>query len=817
MMKRLRMGVLLLLAFLVGWAMEIHALKGTLAAKAPARSHAANTYANAKNGSAFSANYANAVHDQDKAPKMVAWSADSALGKILAATKGGQRTLAIAGLVSQTPPDQLGALIDQARLCNDATARQSLLDMAYAKWAATDPQSALTFARTAATERFDNQNSNPLNQVLATWAGHDPQAALAAAQSMDLVSLRQDGIRSVLAAWGSGANPQDAVAAAKSLNLGSELGPALSGIYSSWAENNPSAAFAALDQIDNLNTRNSLAGNILQTMASRDPSGALSLLQSLPVGEQNTPPYPINSIFTNLTTQNPQAAVAALNELPGGLMRQRALTSIADDWADNDPTGALSWANSLSNPADRQNAVSNVIQHMSATDPSDAAAQLKDIPDVNQRNQAMSNVLSHWADSDPGAALQWAQQNTSGTAQSMAMSQIVNNVASTDPIAAIGIVQQMANAPNYNSLVFQTVNSWAQSDPAAALAWAGNNLTGTDQSTATNLALRQLINVNPDAGASYVSTMPDGTSRNNLINQVVTSMARTDMDGALAWINSTQNIDPQTRDNAIEGVMSNLEQTDPASAAQKLGSLSLDTSTPAGQNALNNMAGQIASNWATSDPTAAMDWAASLSGPARQNALSSTLNTVANSDPAAAWNAVMSMSPDDPDQSALIGTVANDWARTDPASATDLLGYLNPAQLVNTVSALSNSWLREDPQVASEWINTLPTSPARDAAVQNLINTQGQYDLTSGMAWAGTISSDTGQTRAYTTLISQAARRDPVAAQNAVDGANNLSDAQRSTLTQLIQTAAQNTQGQNAPQGYHWEFDSNGNRHLAPD
>jgi cyanate lyase len=102
-------------------------------------------------------------------------------------------------------------------------------------------------------------------------------------------------------------------------------------------------------------------------------------------------------------------------------------------------------------------------------------------------------------------------------------------------------------------------------------------------------------------------------------------------------------------------------------------------------------------------------------------------------------------------------------------------------------------------------------------AVQNLINTQGQYDLTSGMAWAATISSDTGQTRAYTTLITQAARQDPAAAQNAVDGAANLSDAQRAALTQIIQRTPQSTVNQNAPAGYHWEFDNNGNRHLAPD
>jgi hypothetical protein len=816
MTKRLRTWLFILLAFLAGWAAEAHWQQGKLARKAVTHAHGSEAYANAKNGSAFSASYANAVQGNDKDPKMVAWSADSALGKILAATKGGQRTLAIAGLVSQTSVEQLGALIDQARFCNDDSARQSLLDMAYAKWATADPQAALSFARTAATKRFD-KDSGPLSQVLSTWAGHDPQAALAAAQGVDLISLRQDGIRSVLAAWGAGPDPQAAITAAKSLSLGNQLGPALNAIYSSWAENNPNAAFGALDQITNLNTRSSLAGSILQTMADRDPRGALSLLESLPAGAQDNPPNPINTIFASLTSQNPSAAVSALNEIPGGAMRERAVSSIASNWADSNPQGALAWASSLSNPADRENAMNIAIQSMSGNDPADAAAQLKNIPDVNQRNQTMNNVLSNWADRDPAAALQWTQQNTTGNAQTMALSQIVNNVASTDPLAALGIVQQIGDTPNHNSLVFQTINSWAQSDPSAALAWAGNNLTGTEQSTAQNLALRQLINIDPAAGANYVASMPDGQSRSNLISQVATSMASTDLDGALSWINSTQGINEQTRDNAIQNVMSNFEQVDPASAAQKLASLNIDTSTPGGQNTYSTIAGQIASGWADSDPTAALNWASSLSGPARQDALSSTLTTVANSDPAAAWDIVMSMSPDDPAESSLVGSVANSWARSDPASATSLLGDLDPAQLVNTVGTLSNSWLREDPQAASEWIDTLPASPARDVAVQNLINTQGQYDLTSGLAWAATISSDTGQTRAYNTLIAQAARRDPAAAQNAVNGAANLTDEQRQALTQLIQRTPQTNLNQNAPTGYHWEFDHNGNRHLVQD
>ena len=60
--------------------------------------------------------------------------------------------------------------------------------MAYAKWATAAPQDALSFARTAATKRFD-KDSGPLTQVLSTWAGHDPQAALAAAQDKLTVPL----------------------------------------------------------------------------------------------------------------------------------------------------------------------------------------------------------------------------------------------------------------------------------------------------------------------------------------------------------------------------------------------------------------------------------------------------------------------------------------------------------------------------------------------------------------------------------------------------------------------------------------------------
>lgn len=821
----LRTWLPLLFAFAVGWAAQVYWLGAPAkSTKAAARPHVGGASNSANSGSVYSINRANAVQGKDTEPQLVAWSANSALGKILAANRGGQRELAIAGLVNQTPIDQLGKLIDEARFCSDDSARTAVLELAYAKWAALDPAKALAFARTAASKRYD-RDTVPLTQVLSVWAGHDPATALAAAQSLDLASFRQQGIRSVLQAWGESDDPQGAVAAAKSLGLGSQLNSAMSAIFTGWAEHDPAGAFAALSSIDNLNTRNNLAGTILATMADQNPKGALDLFQTLSPGAQNANPDTVNLIFSRLTMQDPRAAVEALSQVPTGVMHQRAVTCIACDWGDADPQGAMAWAGSLTNPADRNTALYNVVRHVATSDPVLAANDLKMIPDMNQRNQAMSDVLSRWVDADPAAALKWVQTNTTGNAQTMALNQVVNNIAQIDPLSALNVIQQMPDATNHNNMVFQTINSWSQSDPEAALTWAKSNLSGNDLSTATSIAVRQLINTDPAAGAQYVTSLPDSQNRSNLINQVVTSMARQDVDGALNWISNLGDVNGPTRNNAIQNVMSQLSQTDPQLAASKLATLNFDASVPNGQGAYSNVASQIANNWAQTDPAAALSWASGLDGTARQGAMTSAINSLANSDPATAWEAVMNLPANDPARGGLVLSVVNNYARQDPATAVGLLNNLSQGQYNNAVAQISTNWIWQDPYAASQWIATLPASTAKDTAVQNMLNVQGQYDLATSMQWVGAMSTPAAQTRGYTTVIQQAARKDPAAAQAAIDSAN-LTDAQRQQLTQIVQrttpangqTNIQYNNGMdNLPPGYHIEYGPNGEQRVVHD
>ncbi|HTB64134.1 MAG TPA: hypothetical protein VK737_11180 [Opitutales bacterium] len=814
----------MLLAFAAGWAVQAYWLAQPAKSTPAVRHVATGTNANSGKGSPFSVNYANAVQGNDTAPKTDMWDPATGLAKIVATKTGGQFELALAGLVAQTPPGQLASLINSANLCNDDNAKRELESLAYTKWADADPAAALAFAQAAGNKTF-NRDTGPINDVLATWAGHDPQAALAAAESLKIASIRDNGIEQVLGAMAESGNPEDALTAAKSLNLGAKLNGTLQTIYSQWAEHDPEAAFAALDQIPNLGTRNQTASQILETMSASDPAGALRLMLTLPPGAQSGP---VNSIFANLTDQNPSTAVQALSQLPAGGMRANAIQGIVSEWAETDPSGAVSWAASLSNPSDRVRALSTAVSESAATDPVGAANDLKLIPDFNQRNQTMSTVLGQWAESDSAAALKWVQTNTVGTTQTMALSQIVQNTAGTDPQGALAIVQQLSDAPNRNNLLFQTIGQWSQDDPAAALQWAKTNLSGTDQTTASTIALNGLAQSNPAAAADTVATMGSSPQRDQLVQQVAQGMATTDIDGALAWLNSVPNLSDASKSNAIASAFGDLAQLDPAAAAQKFQTLSLDANIST--SLLNNFSQQFANQWALGDPAAAIAWSENLTGPARQAALSGALNTLAQADPISAWNTAASLPANDPDRAALLNNVISNWARNDPAGvvSANVLGNLNPAQQNNAIRQIASAYINQDPSGASTWINTLPASQSRDQAVQNLLAAApGSYDTPTGMAWAASITSPTMQTQAYTTVIQQVARTDPGAAQAAINAAGNLTDAQRQQLTQIVLTSQNNNNnniqvksgGMNnqgpPPQGFHYEY-QNGGQVLVP-
>jgi hypothetical protein len=292
--------------------------------------------------------------------------------------------------------------------------------------------------------------------------------------------------------------------------------------------------------------------------------------------------------------------------------------------------------------------------------------------------------------------------------------------------------------------------------------------------------------------AALLSQISLASVRDVALPQLASAWAQTDIQGALAWVQSLPKSDADARNQAFRNVVGTWAQTEPASAAAFVQTIPTDPN-------FRGLTDIITQNWATADPAAAFAWAQALPSAgqgAQANAMRTALTTYANVDPQAAWdlaeNATWSRNtqpPNDGNAGIQTKTLANiivAWSAQDGADAAAHLADMPPGSIeTNAAKIVLSNWIAQDPQGASQSIDAMPPSPTRDTAITQLINVEGVNDLPTAFAWAGTISNSNAQASAYTTVLQQWAKRDPAAASAAVQAAN-VSDALRANMNQVI-------------------------------
>ena len=138
-----------------------------------------------------------------------------------------------------------------------------------------------------------------------------------------------------------------------------------------------------------------------------------------------------------LAANDPKAAIAYIETLPEGLVKQFAQAMAATTWAYNDPAAAAAWVSSL--PAEAQ-------------------------------GEAAAEVITMWARQDPQAASNWIQ-TLEGAARDSAISVYSQNLARRDPATALEWAQSI-ESPNTRTVTVELLlRQWLQRDPTRARDW----------------------------------------------------------------------------------------------------------------------------------------------------------------------------------------------------------------------------------------------------------------------------------------------------------------------------------------------------------
>jgi len=260
-------------------------------------------------------------------------------------------------------------------------------------------------------------------------------------------------------------------------------------------------------------------------------------------------------------------------------------------WAELDGKSALMGAFKLKDVELRRMAVDAVVHSVSPGSAAELAAYIKDNPDKESvdfyRNRFMGALLERWSGVDPAAAAKFLDNfNEPGPG-------LVDSAARTiafawgtlDPVAALAWIEKSHRADRSEYLFAEVVNGWARIDAMTAGAYLAQHSDHPGAQAAAIALVGQLISTDPGRVVNWISTLPSG----------------------------------ETKMQAEERLARLWGEKDPATAAHWVEAL------PKEEQA--SVVRYLAGAWAAQDWAATRRWIGTLSGGARDGAISAAISS----------------------------------------------------------------------------------------------------------------------------------------------------------------------------------------------
>ncbi len=344
-------------------------------------------------------------------------------------------------------------------------------------------------------------------------------------------------------------------------------------------------------------------------------------------------------------------------------------------------------------------------------------------------------VARRVATRDPEALLQTLKRRSPDSMQVVLPTTLILVTRSSDPFAAARHISTMQDETTRNAYILRLAPLLGAKDSAATLDWLGQVASGDSYKNAVSKTIAALAANDPKAAAVVVDKISDSGVRLEAISTVAGSWGKADPQSALTWAASLPATDGQAQSVALNAIVASWSKSDPAGVASFVQKASDPTLFLPADPA-------IAQSLAANNAQAAMAFSQSLpAGEAKNQSLNNVIATIAKSDFATAWNDATSL-PAAEDSIGIMTNLVGVQANSDPAQAAALIP-LFPNETGQTAAAttLAAIWVKQNPQAFTVWLDGLPVSAVRDAAIVQLVSSSQATKNPEGvMAWVNTVS-----------------------------------------------------------------------------
>lgn len=476
----------------------------------------------------------------------------------------------------------------------------------------------LTRVHEALRAGSDGNQAKRIGDIVEELDAKQIQIALAALEKAHLPN-RKGLLAQLFERWGE-LDPVAALKYAQGLDNPAESRRGMEAALSAWAESDLPAAEAWVSQLASGVQKNSLTKILIAEQATHDPRGALERAKSLQMHWGTAMPL-VDRIFGEWVQRDPRDAGQVASQLPGGTLRDDALSLIAARWAVSDPVAATNWAYSLlMGNRDLQNvkvefsntAINDAVHQWMKSDPGAAVDWLGRLPDDEKRQALAARVLSFESgdQSDPNVILQLCELLPEGMERDRAIGECAGHMAEHDPEAALAWVRGQTDDHAKNVMLVELISNLSGDDLLGALDEvakvnkAGNDPIGPDSLEYDNISDRKTL-------ATWAAAQPNNQG---YVNEIAANWAKRDPDQTWQWLSS---LPAATKDGAVQAVIKDLSEDIPDSGMQKrfegMAQWVAQISDPKSRESTYET---LARTWLINDPESARTWLTSAPLPA---------------------------------------------------------------------------------------------------------------------------------------------------------------------------------------------------------
>lgn len=362
----------------------------------------------------------------------------------------------------------------------------------------------------------------------------------------------------------------------------------------------------------------------------------------------------------------------------------------------------------------------------------------------------------------PGGAREWFMTKGRENCEDSftGLLQLIQNCATLDERAAEELAVELR----------EILKLYHAGDPEMRAAFNGDDL----QERGLAATVFRLSQLNPQAALRFLQESPDIDRRGEMLEMVFANAALKDPAEAKALLSG---LDDKMLRGAMEGVMGTLTGKNPQAAFDLLSSFT--------QADLDGERRKFVEKITKDDPAQAIQYARSLVQSWRDPRLiGSVVDDWMRTDPEAAR--AFGESYRGPGEARVKGILIKHAAESDPRQAAEAFAALGAeaSNMGDTGIIVAKKYVEADLPGARAWIDSLPAGQAKDLATQELVDRWVKSEPLAAADWIDKMPAGTQRNDASIKLINSIRMRYP---QEALDWASSLPDEkQRATMQQHV-------------------------------